>query len=138
MFCQQQVAELRPHVEELRHIGVEPYVVGSGSPQQAQQFAEHMNAGDLPIFSDKSLASYRAAGFKRSAVATILHPASWLRGARVAWKYRQGRTMGDPWQLGGALLVRTDGSVNWRFRSESSGEHPTIPQLLDEARRAVA
>jgi hypothetical protein len=131
------VAELRPHVPELRTIGVEPYVIGSGSPAQAQQFQQKMKVETLPVLSDQRLESYRAAGFKRSAVATMLHPSTWARGLKIALKYRQGRTLGDPWQLGGAMIVRPDGELRWRFVSAAGGHHPSLAQLLDEARRAV-
>jgi hypothetical protein len=137
MFCRQQVAELRPHVDELRRIGVEPHVIGSGTPPQAQQFVDRMHTGDLPIWSDAPLASYRAAGLKRSVVGTMLTPSSWVKGLKVAFRYRQGLTLGDPWQLGGALLARPDGTATWKYVSQASGDHPELAQMLDEARRAV-
>jgi hypothetical protein len=132
------VAELRPHVQHLREIGVAPYVIGSGSPAQAKKFQQKMEAEALPIFSDAALASYRAAGWVRSPVATMLNPRTWLNGLKIAGKYWQGRTQGDPWQLGGALVIRPDGETVWRYRSEASGDHPTLAQLEDAARRAVA
>jgi hypothetical protein len=132
------VAELRPHVPELRAIGVEPYVIGSGTPAQAKEFQEKMAAHELPILSDQALASYRAAGFKRSATATMLHPSTWLRGFKAALKHRQGLTKGDPWQLGGAMIVRPDAEATWHFVSQAGGHHPPLGQLYDEARRAVA
>jgi hypothetical protein len=131
------VAELRPHVPTLRRLGVDPYVIGSGSPSQARRFQQKMQAFELPIFSDRSRATYRAAGWKRSAVATMLKPASWLRGIKLVGRFWQGRTQGDPWQLGGALVIRPDGETVWRFQSEASGDHPTIAALEDAARRAV-
>lgn len=128
---------MRPHVEELRRIGVEPYVIGSGTPEQARHFQQHVDAMELPIFSDEKLASYQAAGLKRSMAAT-LSPRTWWKGARSMASHRQGKTAGDPWQLGGAMIVRPDGEVTWRFASEVSGDHPAIATLLDEARKAAA
>jgi peroxiredoxin len=138
MFCRQQVAEFRPHVEELRQLGVSAYVIGSGTPDQAHQFAELLQTGDLPILSDQRRVTYRAMQFRRSVTATMLHPSTWLRGLKIAFKYRQGRTMGDPWQLGGAAVIRRDGSEAWRYVSEAGGDHPTIAALLDAARAAAA
>jgi hypothetical protein len=134
------VAELRPHVEELRGIGVEPYVIGSGTPEEARTFARHMHTDDgvLPIFVDEELVSYRAAGLKRSFGATLLHPGSWWKGVQSMAKHRQRKTAGDPWQQGGAMFVRPDGEVTWRFTSEFSGHHPAVSELIAEARRAVA
>ena len=130
------MAELRPHVDELRAIGVEPFVIGSGTPAEARDFQRHVHAESVPVLVDRKLASYRAAGWKRSMGAT-LHPSSWLHGIKSFVKHPQRKTAGDPWQLGGAMLVR-DGDIRWSFKSETGGHHPTIATLVDEARKAVA
>jgi hypothetical protein len=131
------VAELRPHVAELKQIGVDVHVVGSGTPQEARAFQEHIHAEDVPVVVDQALASYRAAGMKRSVFRT-LHPKSWLHGAKAMVAHPQRRTAGDPWQLGGAIIVRPDGNITWRYVSDSAGDHPAIATLLDEARKAIA
>ena len=130
------MAELRPHVEELRQIGVEPYVIGSGTPAQARDFQRHVHAESVPVLVDQALASYAAAGWKRSMAATM-HPKSWLHGVKSMIAHPQRKTAGDPWQLGGAMIVRPDGEVTFRFRSETGGDHPAIATLLDEARKAA-
>ncbi|MDB4967145.1 MAG: hypothetical protein JWN44_2834 [Myxococcales bacterium] len=134
------MAELRPHVEELRGLGVEPAVIGSGTPEEARAFAQqmHTDGGVLPIYVDEALVTYRAAGLKRSFGATLLHPSSWLKGVKSIAKHRQRKTAGDPWQQGGAMFVRPDGEVTWRFVSNFSGHHPAIAELIAEARRAAA
>jgi hypothetical protein len=131
------VAELRPHVDELRRIGVEPCVIGSGTPAEARAFQQRLEAETLPILVDEELTSYTAAGLKRSVTGT-LSPKSWLKGAKAMIAHPQKKTAGDPWQLGGAMIVRSDGEVTWRFASGHSGDHPAIATLLDEARKAVA
>jgi hypothetical protein len=132
------VAELRPHAEELIDIGVRPFVIGSGSPEQALAFTRQLELDEkLPIFSDQPLASYKTAGFLRTVVGT-LHPSTWVKGLKSFRTHPQKRTAGDPWQLGGAMIVRPSGEVTWRFVAEKSGEHPAIQTLLDEARKAVS
>ena len=132
------MAELRPHVDELRTIGVDPYVIGSGTPAEARDFQRHLHAENVPIYVDQSLSSYRAAGLKRSATATLA-PSSWWRGLKSMIAHPQRKTAGDPWQLGGAM-IRKPGrpESSYFFRSESGGHHPPIAELLDAARRAVA
>ncbi|MGZ3427307.1 MAG: peroxiredoxin-like family protein [Polyangia bacterium] len=130
------MAELRPHVDELRALGVDPYVIGSGTPEEARRFQAHVKAESLPVLVDQSLASYQAAGWKRSMGAT-LHPSSWLHGIKAMIKHPQRKTAGDPWQLGGAMIVRPDGEVTWSFRSETGGHHPPIAELMAEARKAA-
>jgi hypothetical protein len=132
------VAELRPHVQALRQSGVEPYVIGSGTPAQGQEFARLLELdGTLPILSDAKLTSYRAAGFKRSLVSTLSlrHIAAYVRAFK---KFKQGRTQGDPWQLGGALIVTPAGEVVFAYRSGESGDHPDPAQLVDAARKLSA
>jgi hypothetical protein len=130
------VAELRPHVEELRAIGVEPYVIGSGTPSDARDFQRRVHAESVPVLVDQKLVSYAAAGWKRSMGAT-LHPSSWLHGIKSFVKHPQRKTAGDPWQLGGAMIIR-DGEIRWSFKSETGGHHPSIATLVDEARKAIA
>ncbi len=132
------MAELRPHVEELRAAGVLPYVIGSGTPAQAREFAAKLELGaTLPVLSDAALATYRAAGFRRSASAT-LSPRGAIAYIKAFVHHPQTKQAGDPWQLGGAMIVRPDGEVTWRFASEHGGHHPALATLLDEARQATA
>ncbi len=131
------MAELRPHVAELKQIGVDVHVVGSGTPAQARAFQEHIHAEDVPVVVDQPRASYRAAGMRRSVFRTM-HPKSWLHGFKAMIAHPQRRTAGDPWQLGGAMIVRPGGEVSYHFVSDSGGDHPAIATLLDEARKAVA
>jgi hypothetical protein len=131
------VAQLRPHVEELRAIGVDPYVIGSGTPEEAMKFQRHVKAESVPVLVDQPLLTYAAAGWKRSMGAT-LHPSSWLHGIKAMIKHPQRKTAGDPWQLGGAMIVRPDGEVTWSFKSEAGGHHPPVATLVAEARKAVA
>jgi hypothetical protein len=130
------VAELRPHVEELRSLGVEPYVIGSGNQQQAGEFAELVGAGDLPILSDTKLTSYRAAGMKRSMGATLSFKgiANYVRSFK---RFKQGKTAGDPWQLGGVFIVKPSGEIAFEYRSAHGGDHPDPQLLVTEARKAA-
>ena len=131
------MAELRPHADELKQLGVDPWVVGSGTPAEARDFQEHIHAENVPVVVDQALASYRAAGMKRSMFRT-LHPKSWARGIKAMIAHPQRRTAGDPWQLGGVMIVRSDGDVTYRYISDAGGDHPAVATLLDDARKAVA
>jgi hypothetical protein len=131
------VAELRPHVDDLRKAGVEPYVIGSGTPAQARDFAELVDvAGIVPILCDEKLASYRAMGMKRSLLATLSLRAvgNYVRSFK---KFKQGKTMGDPWQLGGAAIIKPPGDITYKYISQFGGDHPDPALLVDEARKAT-
>src|SRR5690348_9374656 len=113
MFCRQQVAEFRPHVDEVKRLGLEVAVIGSGAPHFAKAFIEDLKLGDLPIYSDQSLATYAAAGLHRS-FGSILHPMAVVKGLS-AIRYKQKKQMGDATQQGGVLIVRPDGSIPYRY-----------------------
>jgi alkyl-hydroperoxide reductase/thiol specific antioxidant family protein len=130
------VAELRPHVEELRAAGVDPWVVGSGTPAQARDFQRHIHAEDVPVVVDEQLVPYRAAGMKRSVFRTF-HPKSWWKGVKSMIAHPQRRTAGDPFQLGGVMIVRPDGQVRYHYVSDAAGDHPPVATLVDEARKAA-
>lgn len=135
MFCAQQVAEFRPHYPELKQQGVEVYVIGSGGPHFAKAFVENEKP-EMPIFSDESRASFDAAGLKRSFFG-ILDPRMIAKGCVTAFKFRQRRTMGDAFQLGGILLVKPDGSVPYHYASKYAGDHPPVEKVVAEARGAA-
>jgi hypothetical protein len=124
------VAELRPHVDEIRAAGADLVIVGSGGPFFAKGFAEHLEMSHVTILSDERVRAYALAGFKRG-MATLLHPRSAVNYLRALKKgFRQGRTRGDALQQGGVMVVRPDGSVAYRFASDASGDHPPPAEIV--------
>jgi hypothetical protein len=136
MFCAQQVAEFRPHVQKLRDAGFNLAVVGSGAPNFARGFRERMEI-DVPIFSDEKLASYSALQMHRGAK-TFLHAGMIAKGAGALFKYGQRRTMGDATQQGGAIVVRPDGTMPFKFLSRFPGDHAKPETVVAEALKAVS
>lgn len=129
------MAELRPHVSEIeKHADV--VVIGSGAPHFARAFKEDLQI-DVPVYSDEKLESYRLAGLRRG-VATLLHPAALAKGVVSFFKYPQRRTMGDPTQQGGAMIVKPSGTIAYRFVSRYGGDHPKPETLVDEALKAAS
>jgi hypothetical protein len=49
---------------------------------------------------------------------------------------RQGRTIGHPAQLGGALLIAPDGAVVHAHMSEDASDNASAEELLQAARAA--
>jgi hypothetical protein len=136
MFCAQQAAELRPHLDEIRQAGLNIAMVGSGGPSFARGFRERMEL-DVPILSDEKLQAFTAAGLRRGA-GTLLHPGVLARGATAIFKYRQRRTMGDVTQQGGVLLVKPDGMIAWAFRSRFAGDLPKPATVVAESLKAAS
>lgn len=85
-------------------------LIGSGEPRHVPAFREATGSG-ARVLCDPTLATFRAAGLARSALASV-HPAA-LPGALAALLrgHGIGPIRGDPWQQGGALVLSTTGDV---------------------------
>lgn len=110
-------------------------VIGSGAPNFARGFQEKMDVPSLPILSDEKRASFAAAGMRARQSMWNL-PKTIARGILTNFKHPQKKILGDPFQLGGVLIVRPDGEVTYAFHSEWAGQHPPVPTLLAEALKA--
>jgi hypothetical protein len=122
--------QLHREKDRIHAAGAELVVVGNGAPHFMQAFREDTGL-DGPLFTDPTLATYRALEFRRGVAATVFSPRTWahaLRAMRAG--FRQGRTQGDAFQLGGVLGVRPDGEVVYRYASAEAGDHPPVEELL--------
>jgi hypothetical protein len=134
MFCAQQVAEFRPHLATLRQAQVDLAIIGSGAPHFARGFKETMTL-DVPIFTDETLAVYRAASMKRG-LRHMLHPGQipkWKDAAR----YFQLQLEGDMTQQGGVVIVRPDGEVTFTFHNRFPGDHADPETVVAAALKAA-
>jgi hypothetical protein len=132
------VAELRPHAEQFERAGARLVVIGNGWPAMAKDFAAKANLPpSMMLLTDPSLRSYVEAGLKRSVLLT-LGPRGWLPYIRTLRRgFHQGRTKGDPWQQGGAVVVAPSGEVLYRFVSAGPPDQPAPADLLAPLRKAA-
>ena len=122
---------MRPHVDEMLKHGARLVVIGNGWPAMAKSFAAHSGLPQsVTLLTDPSRQSYLAAGFKRGVLMT-LGPRGWLAAVRT-WKkgFRQGRTAGDPWQQGGALVIAKSGKVLYRHLSTGPSDQADPRALI--------
>ena len=148
MFCREQVAQLRDKLPEIRAGGAELAVIGNGNADFARAFREDLALPDsVVLLVDPELRSYRAAGMRRGR-AELFSPrlaANAFRAMRTG--FRQGSVQGDPFQLGGMLVIRPDGTLSYRHVSSEAGDHapldevlaalaPDAPAIREEARRS--
>ena len=121
--------QLHRDIDKLTAAGVDLVVIGNGTPNFIAGFRDQTHYAG-PIYTDPSLAVYRAAQLKRGAARTFDPRAlgdtigAFMRGQR------QGRTQGDAWQQGGVLVVAPDGEVKWHHASERPGDNATAAQIL--------
>ena len=121
--------QLHRDLDKLHAAGAELHVIGNGTPSFIAGFREETRWTG-PVYTDPSLAVYKAAELKRGVTKTLDPRAlggtlrAFMRGGR------QGRTQGDPWQQGGVLVISTDGTVLWHQVSDRPGDNATGSQLV--------
>jgi peroxiredoxin len=126
--------------EEFEELGVELVLIGQATPRHAAHFRRKFEL-ELPVLADEKRASYRAAGAKVATMGELLGPKSVSKGVghsvRSRGAIRQGRMIGHPAQLGGAMIVTPDGAVAWSHMADDASDNAANEELLAAARRAA-
>lgn len=136
-FCRAQLADLQHALPDIEAAGVQPIVIGNGTPLMAEAFVEESGL-DVPLYTNPGREVYEALGAKRPGVLALLHPRLWWNGLRVALRgFWPRRTQGDAAQLGGVFLVRQDGTMPFAYRSDLAGDHPSNDELRRVVREAA-
>jgi NAD(P)-dependent dehydrogenase (short-subunit alcohol dehydrogenase family) len=130
MFCREQVAQLRDAQDEIHQRGARLVIVGNGAPHFAKAFREDF-ALDGPLLVDPELRAYRAAGLRRGRVEILSPRVAWNGFRALRSGARQQSVQGDPWQLGGVFVIRSDGTVTFEHRSREAGDHPLVSDVLE-------
>lgn len=128
---------MRPLIPRFTQLGAKVAFIGVGKPWMAQGFDEEFGLGKAgaQVLTDPSLASFRAAGMKHGLWRT-LGPQTWPAGLRALLAgHRQGKTQGDPWQQGGALVVSAEGATVFRHVDGSAGDHVRLDAVLRAVER---
>jgi hypothetical protein len=126
---------------EFEAAGARLVVVGPGTPAHAADFRRRQKVDDLLLLVDTDRTAYKLAGTRRASVAELLGPKVALKGLRSTLRgHPQGPTFGggDPAQLGGVLVVASDGSIPWGHLSEDASDNPPVDEVLAAARAAAA
>jgi NAD(P)-dependent dehydrogenase (short-subunit alcohol dehydrogenase family) len=122
---------LRDRWKEIEARGASLAIVGNGNAAFAAAFREDLELPDeVTLLVDPELRAYRAAGLRRGRV-EALSPRVALNGLRAFRRgFRQTGVEGDPWQLGGAFVLRPDGACTFRQASREAGDHADVDALL--------
>jgi peroxiredoxin len=119
--------------------GVPLVLIGQATPRHAAHFRRRMEV-DLPVLADESRESYRAAGAKVATAGELLGPRSvgkgLLKTLETGGKARQGKVIGHPAQLGGAMVIAPGGAVVWSHMSEDASDNASPDEILEAAQRA--
>jgi peroxiredoxin len=111
--------------------GARLVLIGQATPRHAAYFRTRMGI-DLPLLADEQRVSYRAAGAKVGILSELLGPAVVAKGVVAAATHGvfQGRTIGDFAQLGGAMIIDTDGTIAWSHMSEDASDNAPPAEIL--------
>ena len=124
---------MRDYVPRIHRAGAELVIVGNGTPEQARGFVRGSSI-ETPVFTDPSLAVYRAVGARRGGGGLRL-----VRNALRALRrgFFQWRVLGDPRQQGGLFVVMPGGAIVYRYVSELAGDHPALDEVMAALERAT-
>jgi peroxiredoxin len=129
-----QLHRARPDFEAA---GARLYLIGQATPRQAAHFRRRLGI-ELPILTDEHRESYKAAGAKIATFGELLGPRVVAKGVSTSARngVMQGRTIGHPAQLGGAMVITPDGSVAWSHMSQDASDNASPEEILAAVREA--
>lgn len=129
LFCREHLIEMARSIDAIRARGAELYGVGLGNVKHLGWFIEEVKP-TFSVFTDPSTKVYEALEFKRG-LGTVLRGDVLRRGVEAFREgHRQTSTKGNPWQQGGVVVVRPDGSVPYYYASGFAGDHPPVAEVL--------
>jgi peroxiredoxin len=139
VHCRSHAVQLEEARSEFDAAGVRVVLVGQATPRQAAHFRRRLEI-DLPVLADETRESYGAAGAKVATAGELLGPRSVSAGLRKTFESRgkvhQGRIIGHPAQLGGAMVIAPGGEVTWSHMAENAADNATPDEILAAAREA--
>jgi peroxiredoxin len=137
-FCREQLGDLKAAIPTIEGAGVQPIVIGNGTPLMAEAFVEETGL-ELPLYTNPSRDVYAALGTKRPGIEAFVQPRLWWNFLRAALHGKfPKRVQGDAAQLGGVFLVKPGGAMPYAYRSDLAGDHPSNDDLVMAARSANA
>jgi peroxiredoxin len=139
VHCRRHAVQLNEAHPELDAAGARVVLVGQATPRQAAHFRRRLGI-DLPVLADEKRESYRAAGAKVATAGELLGPKSVTSGLKATFasrgKVHQGRVIGHPAQLGGAMVIAPGGEVAWSHMAEDASDNASPAEILAAARQA--
>jgi hypothetical protein len=113
-------------------------LIGQLTPRHAAHFRRRHKI-DLPVLTDEDRRTYKAAGAKVGNVGELLGPKVVAKGALTTLRTRklQGRTIGHPAQLGGAMVIAPGGEIVWSHMARDASDNASPDEMLTAIRQAT-
>lgn len=116
---------------EFEALGAQLVLIGQATPRHAAHFRRRFGL-EVPVLADEQRQSYKAAGAKIATFGELLGPRVVAKGVATSRRHgvRQGRTIGHPAQLGGAMVIAPGGAVTWSHMSEDASDNAPPEEIL--------
>lgn len=117
--------------EQFDAAGADLVLIGQLTPRHAAHFRRRQKI-ELPVLADEQRASYKAAGAKVGSIGDLVGPKVIAKGALTTLRTRklQGRTLGDPAQLGGAAVIAPPGEVIFTHMAKDASDNASPEEIL--------
>jgi AhpC/TSA antioxidant enzyme len=114
-------------------------LIGQLTPRHASHFRRRENV-DVTVLADNDRASYKAVGAKMGGVGQLVGPSVLAKGLATSLRTRkvQTRTIGDPAQLGGAMVIRQDGTIAFSHMAKDASDNVSPDELVAAVQAAAA
>ena len=124
--------------KDIEATGGRLYLIGQATPRHAAFFRRKFEL-DLPVLADEDRTSYRAAGAKVATVNELVGPKVMAKGVATSRKtgLTQGKTIGHPAQLGGAMVIEPDGTVSWSHIADDASDNASPEEIAEALESAV-
>jgi peroxiredoxin len=120
-----------------RQAGARLVLIGQLTPRHAAHFRRRQEI-ELPVLADENRESYKAAGAKVATMRELLGPKVIAKGAVIGARNGvvQGRVVGHPAQLGGAMVILPGDTVAWSHMAEDASDNASPEEILAAVRAA--
>ncbi len=121
--------------KDFEDAGVKLVLIGQLTSRHAAHFRRRQGI-DSPVLADERRISYKAAGAKVGSLGDLLGPKVVAKGALTSLRTRQfqGKTLGHPAQLGGAMVIAPGDRVVWSQMAEDAGDNASPEEILSAVR----
>ena len=138
IFCRRRVADLARYSNDVRALGAGIALVGMGTPDMARD-ARRETGWRGPVYVDGDAKAYAAAGLAKATIAGVFRPRVVMAALRARKEgFRQGKTRGNPWQLGGTLVIAPGDRVLYAWRNRAADDDAPMEEVLAALRGAKA
>jgi hypothetical protein len=121
--------------EQFEDAGAPLVLIGQLTPRHAAHFRRRQGI-ELPVLADERRASYKAAGAKVATFSELLGPKVVAKGLLTSARTgaRQGKTLGHPAQLGGAIVIAPGNDVVWSHMAGDASDNASPEEILAAVR----